>query len=73
MTKKTYLPNISKKEKKSKTVFKQTIFYFNAYFVPHIFRLRNGIFDFQYLKSKHKIYILSKNFLLKICRPHLGK
>ena len=60
-------------EKNSQTVFRQTIFYFNAYFVSHIFWLKNGISDFQYLKSKHKIYILSKNILLRICRPHLGK
>ena len=58
-----FLPNISKR-KKIVTVFKQTIFYFNAYFVSHIFWLENGIFDFQHLKSKHKIYILSKNVLL---------
>ena len=25
------------------------------------------------LKSKHKIYIQSKNVLIRICRPHLGK
>ena len=28
---------------------------------------------FQYLKSKHKIYILSRYVLIRICRPHLGK
>ena len=45
-----------KKEKNSLTVFKQTIFYFNAYFVSHIFWLKNGIFDFQLFlfKLKHK-------------------
>ena len=37
-----------------------------ACFVSHIFCLKNGGFDFQYLKSKHKIYILSKNVLLRI-------
>ena len=26
-----------------------------------------------FLKSKHKIYILSKNVLIRICRPHSGK
>ena len=41
------------KEKNSYTVFKQTIFYFNAYFVLHIFWLKDGILDFQYLKSNY--------------------
>ena len=58
------------KEKNSQAVFNQTTFYFNVYFVSHIFWLKNGYFYHQYLKSKHKIYILSKNFLLRIRRPH---
>ena len=35
--------------------------------------VKNRIIDFQYLKSKHKIYILSKNVLMRICKPHSGK
>ena len=31
------------------------------------------IFDSVFLKPKRKIYILSKNVPLRICRPHLDK
>ena len=37
------------------SVFKQTSFYFDAYFVSYIFWLKNGTFDSQYFKSKHKV------------------
>ena len=49
------------------------ISHFNAYFVSHIVWSKNGIFDFQNLKSKHKIYIVSTNLLMRICRPHSNK
>ena len=38
------------KEKQSQNSIGQTILNFNAYFVSHIFLLKNGIFGFQYLK-----------------------
>ena len=37
---------------------------------PDDFELNHLIWN---LKSKHKIYIMSKNVLLRICRPHSGK
>ena len=49
------------------------MFYFNAYFASHILWLKNGSFNIQYLKLKHEAYILSKNVLLRIRRPNLGK
>ena len=33
----------------------------------------NSRFLIEFLKSKPKIYILSKNVLMGICGPHLGK
>ena len=33
----------------------------------------NTWFSIVFLKSKHKIYILLKNDLMRICRPYLGK
>ena len=67
-----FLPN---KGKKTWTLFEQMILPFNAYFVSHIFWFKNGILDFQVFcfGLKHKIYISSKNVLLRICRPHLGE
>ena len=47
MDKKNESPSKYLKKEKIRTVSKQTIFYFNVYFVSHIFWLRNGIFDFQ--------------------------
>ena len=53
-----------KKEKNLLTVFKQTIFYFKAYFVSHIFWLKNVVFIFKsvFLKPKHKITSCQKIF-----------
>ena len=36
------------------------------------FFVKNKSFYFLYLKSKHKIYILSENVIMRICRPYLG-
>ena len=57
----------------NKKFCKHSSIHFNAVFVSYMYSLKNSIFDFKYFKSKHKIYILLKNVLMRICRPHLGK
>ena len=61
------------KREKFHRLFLSKRFFILMLILYHIFWLKNGYFDFQYLKSKHKIYISSKNVLLSIYRSHLGK
>ena len=66
-----FLPNISK-SRNNRGLYLSKQFYTSTLLSYILVKKWNFGFSI-YLKPKHKIYILSKKVLLRICRPHLGK
>ena len=66
-----FLPNLSKR-KNDRRLYLRKRFY-RTTLISYLTYFGEKIEFFQYLKSKHKTYILSRNVLMRICRLHLGK
>ena len=66
-----FLPNLSKRKNNLRLYLRKR--FSRTTLISYLTYFGEKMEFFQYLKSKHKIYILSRNFSIRMCRPHLGK